>query len=271
MTKPRRRAAKDKPFDYRPLTDNFKANMTLMAIGFGVLLIGWAFGALYFKYISWRDLAGLTAGYFLASYWFSPDLDHLEHRPGKHSFPIKQLVKILRGLRQSGGRAGLVIWSIPLAVAEAFHGSLNILWRMLWQPLASAVTHRGVIHLPVLGTLLKWYYLGVILNAGVWVIRLLPLTGSARLAQSLTVDRLLPVSPQAFLLSHESLFGHLWTTGLSGGWMAHFASGLLLADITHILVDLWDSRGRQFLPPPHIAPRGLIYRVFRAFGVFWRF
>jgi uncharacterized metal-binding protein len=266
--KPRKK--KEKAFDYRPLTDNFKANMLFMGLGLLVVVLLWFTQSLYFRSINVTYLLWVTGGYFLGSYWFSPDLDHIENRPGKHSFPIKFLVKFLKAIRTSGGRVGAVIFTLPLLIAEVVHTTLNVIWRMIWQPFASLVTHRGIIHIPVIGTLLKWYWVGLVLNLVERPLSPLLLKYHVRSDTLDYIISLLPLSLSDFVVGRSSMFGSLFTSGFTSPG-AMFAFGLLFADLTHILVDHWDSRGRSFLPPPNIAPRGIISRVFSALSVYSKF
>ena len=253
---------RDLGFAYRPLTDNFRANMYFMGIGAVVVMTLWFTWGFYFKRFDRQEILGLFLGYFLASYWFSPDLDHIENRPGKHSFPIKFAIKFLASFMRSGGRAARVVGALPMVICEAIHQIGNTIWRMMWQPFAMMVTHRGVIHWPVIGTLMKWYYVGLVANGFLKLVWILP--GGEMMGVWLrslrSIQVFLPLSPGDFLMSRHSLFGGLFLDGFYGP-TAFFAAGLLAADITHILVDAWDSRGRSFLPPAHIAPRGLIVKV----------
>ena len=257
-------------FEYRPLTDNFKANMLFMGIGFGVLVLGWGAGSVVYSHADVAMFEAVAIGYFLGSYWFSPDLDHIDNRPGKHSFPIKPLVKIMRNISLNGGRAGRLMVAVPLVFCEVFHGTLNILWRMAWQPFASAVTHRGIIHWPLIGTLLKWYWVAVILYLVSMASRYIPANDLSAAVSSWNVGDLLPVVPRDFLTSDRSLFGSLFF-GSRWTQASNFAVGLISADLTHIMVDMWDSRGRSFLPPAIIAPRGLLYRIVKAITGFMHF
>lgn len=268
---PKPKGFQKETFNYNPLTDNFKANMMFMSFGFIAVACGSMIG--HFARPSPSDLnqfISITLGYFFGSYWMSPDLDHIENRPGKYSFPIKPIVKALRTASKSGGRAGALLFALPLVLAETFHGVFNAVWRMMWQPFAAAVTHRGIIHMPVIGTLLKWYWLALIIDLAARVGVLLPSSDVLSWIKSQRLAELLPLAPGDFLTSNHSLFGSLfkrewWTTS------AMVAAGLMAADITHIMVDAWDSRGRNFVPPAIIAPRGIFYRILQAFVTFWRF
>lgn len=257
-------------FNYNPLTDNFKANMVFMAAGLLFTSLSWGVGrATSSSSTDFNQLLLITAGYFFGSYWLSPDLDHIENRPGKFSFPIKPLLKILRHIHGTGGRAGRVLFAVPLALAEVFHGTLNAVWRMMWQPFASMVTHRGIIHWPVIGTLLKWYWIAVLAYAISKLCILIPQTLSPNWVHAINIQDMLPISPREFVSSPRSLFGSLFSLSFRSG-SSFVALGLVAADLTHIAVDAWDSRGRNFVPPAIIAPRGIFFKIFQALSVFWK-
>jgi uncharacterized metal-binding protein len=248
--------------------------MMFMAMGLGFVAALWLAGAVAADQADLRKFSALILGYFLASYWMSPDLDHIEHRPGKHSFPLKPLIKLMRGAAEDGGRRTKWMLSIPLAVTEAIHGVLNTFWRVLWQPFASMVTHRGIIHWPVVGTLLKWYYLGLVLRLLLAVLMLWPASRPYVGPLARDILALLPLSPGGFLWDSGSLFGSFFGSfgrGVFSSDVASFAIGLLTSDMLHIAVDAWDSRGRNFVPPPGIAPRGLLAKMAASVVTFLKF
>jgi uncharacterized metal-binding protein len=200
-------------------------------------------------------LAVFALSYIASSYWLSPDLDVRRFRPGHHSFPFGPIFKPFF----SGGVENLKVkrWARPLApllsiislVGVPVHLILNRAWRLFWQPFSELVTHRGIVHWPVIGTLLKAVYL---------------------YSFYYLVSLLLPV-PGERILQHGYFGGFLGSEGvLAVAWgdsVARVACvAWVVADICHSAVDLWDSvkQGSRFVPPAMIAPRGLFWKTYDA-------
>jgi len=103
--------------------------------------------------------------YIYASWFFSPDLDHEENRPGKHTFPLPWKTRTL--LREGIHLFCLMLKPIGLyrlvnplkAVIFAPLNLLKTIWWYFWMPYAELLTHRGVSHIPVFGTLTRLVYL----------------------------------------------------------------------------------------------------------------
>lgn len=81
--------------------------------------------------------------YYYASRYFQPDLDQIKMRPGMGSFPVgREISYSIPGLM-------LIWWPI------------NRLWFFFWTPYAHLLTHRGLSHWPIIGTLTRVMYASV--------------------------------------------------------------------------------------------------------------
>jgi len=101
--------------------------------------------------------------YIWASRFFQPDLDQHPNRPGKGSFPFGKTVTnaviaffnvILRGAVKRSQSKYLATLSVYGPIAP-----LSLLWFHLWTPYALLLTHRGLSHWPIIGTLSRVGYL----------------------------------------------------------------------------------------------------------------
>jgi uncharacterized metal-binding protein len=224
-------------------TNNFRANLVVLflslLIGFIYLVVTGGVGSLAEKY---HFLFWFSAFYILFSYWLSPDVDHRVFRPGHHSFPLGPVKKALPyPIRR-------LFWPLLNPV----HIFFNQLWRWLWMPVSVLFTHRGALHWPLLGTGIKLIYLAAVytLVAVLWnhvISDLINLLLSSNSVKEIPL-----------LFGDHSLLGNSWKEAL--GTVLHFPIigialvSWIVADLTHILVDFWDS-AKQDPPTPFCSPR----------------
>ena len=150
--------------------------------------------------------------FFYCSRFFQPDLDGTPNRPGMSNFPFGQYIMDFRFL--------------SIKVRNIMY-PINRVWYFLWEPYAILLTHRGISHWPILGTLTRVCYLSI----------LLPLF-------QLELNFLIEIF-----------------TNYNDGLFYIVALPIYLSDIIHFLVDLWDSVkiGKPFCSRG--IPRGLIARI----------
>lgn len=112
-----------------------------------------------------QETCTFIAIYIYSSWIFSPDLDHPEFRPGKHSFPfpgytrtwIKAVLhKCFTFLKPLGFYR---LWEPFRWIVFTPLNALRWIWNQLWIPYAYLLTHRGISHLPVIGLLTRLLYL----------------------------------------------------------------------------------------------------------------
>lgn len=254
---------------YRPgensLTNNFRANMAILSLGLiGFILLGF-FGFYEVSLdFSREDLVRknlflnfltFLVSYFFTSYWFSPDLDVHNNRPGKGSFPFKVIIRYFIKLRKSFPPLTILI-SPLLLIVEPLHYLLNFIWRWYWHPFGNAFTHRGVIHWPLIGTQIKLLYV----LSSYWLL--------AHFVASHFISVDLPFSPMLgffdFFLSRDGFYQTL----LSNELLLTMVVAMSVSDICHTAVDYYDTvrnGSKNFVPPEFIAPRGFILQFFKFF------
>jgi hypothetical protein len=198
--------------------DNKVASLYLLPFVF-VFLLAFSEG-------SWRPIVRDLSWFLACSWWLNPDLDVSQgYRPGHHSFPFGHLrLFISRSFPKTWLR------SLITHVLRLLHLPLNFVWRIFWYPFALLFTHRGVVHWPFIGTILKSLYIALPL-AFYW--------------EDWSYSRRL------FIIYLSSNFFWIW----------------VFSDAVHIVGDAWDSKRRgskRFVPPAIIAPRGLFRRFLRS-------
>jgi len=105
--------------------------------------------------------------YLWSSWMFQPDLDHEENRPGKYTFPSPWKTKYFLS-------EAIHFCFIPLKIIGLYRlfpvvkvvffspfEFLRICWLYLWVPYSTLLTHRGISHLPIIGALSRFLYLGI--------------------------------------------------------------------------------------------------------------
>lgn len=190
-------------------------------------------------------LFAFVISYVVSSYWFSPDMDVRadDNRPGKHSFPGGPFFKLLKAVRSAAPWTSFLTDTARL-ILTPLHLVLNRSWRILWRPLAMLVTHRGLLHWPLIGSQVKILYLVTIY----WVLAT---------TVEFTTGQNLPIAGGGLIRMISDLYATIFENSyLSIAWVA-----LMTADICHSAVDLWDSlkEGKSFVPRG--APRGMIVHV----------
>lgn len=104
-----------------------------------------------------------TLFYIWCSRFFQPDLDHPINRPGKTTFPFGEEVT-------KGSAAFLKHLYLPIfkRAKAAHYANITIygmlspvatIWFYFWAPYATLLTHRGMSHWPILGTLTRIWYM----------------------------------------------------------------------------------------------------------------
>lgn len=253
---------------YKPgensLTNNFSANMLILLVFFALILAGGFLGFFELSLdISSRNLNQknvllnfmiFVVSYFFTSYWFSPDLDIHDNRPGKGSFPFKAVLKSLDKLKKAIPILKPLCY-LSYLIISPFHYALNFLWRWFWHPFGNAFTHRGVIHVPLIGTQIKILYILIVYFL---ISKFIPLDVLAHF----------PFSPERgykyFLLGEGGFYQTVWKNQL----LLTSIIGMSVADICHIAIDYYDmfkNGNKNFIPPAFIAPRGFLIQFFNFF------
>lgn len=249
------------------LTDNFSANVFFLAVITALYIIS-PFAnkvidsKLLYK-ISYLDNKSSLVNYLyfvlfymFAAYWFSPDLDIRNNRPGKHSFPLGPLFKLTFTI---GDNISPLARPMALlhSILNPFHKSLNIMWNYYWKPLSLLFTHRGVVHWPIIGTIVKLLYVYL---SYLFIFNLLNLIDLYLINISIDFDKYL------IYLNYEKLLYLLKNNKV----FLVFVLSVMLSDTLHSFIDAIDSfkKGSNFVPPEGIAPRGLFYKIFFSFQRF---
>ncbi len=157
--------------------------------------------------------------YFYVSRFFQPDLDQTPHRPGNLSFPVSMealsfignTIEIIVGIRKKRTINLCLLIIRPVA----------FVWYIIWEPYALLLTHRGISHWPIIGTLSRLYYLSLIC--------LVP--GFEYLFEYFRPFLLLDLSDKRFVV--------------------YYVSPIYLSDVVHISVDFLESKvkGYDFCTP----------------------
>ena len=203
------------------LTDNVKANRFLLPVALVVFFI--LFNKIDSRVVSSSYPFGILGAsaifsfvYLFANSYFQPDLDNTPNRPGMGSFPI-------------GGHL------MKNGFFKAVFFPLRKGWYYLWEPYSRVLTHRGVSHWPVVGTLTRVAYLYFIIDFASKVV------GFINPTTEIMMD--------LFYLSKASI---------SNPNFLMYGAPIFISDILHSAVDFYDSKkqGYSFCPPA--IPRGLI-------------
>jgi|GEM_PF-6625021 len=168
------------------------------------------------EFMTWLSYAGF---YAYCCRYLNPDLDVRGNRCGARTAPIGFLTFGLK-------KARLKFFSLLL---QPLHYVLNFLHNLIWSPFGYLFTHRGILHWPLIGTLLKasWLFL---------------------LCAPLLYHRLIDLT-QAYLWLLQSPWILIWA----------------FADFSHIISDILIAiiqKRKSFVPPATIAPRGLFMKIF---------
>lgn len=219
------------------LTNNFKANMIL---AIPTLICVWTF----LPGRSSEDYIYFLLIYILASRFYNPDLDHRVNRPGMLHFPLgKKTMEFLMRLSNQGGI--LRVLEIIIQIQKV----ITKIWYFTWLPLSLLITHRGILHWPIIGVIVRnLYIVAVIFVLNVFLLSL----GIKGLEQ-----------PLNFIIAISELF---LSFDLNSRLFFCLSLPVYIADINHSAVDAFDSlrNGRRFCPAGDDAiPPGLIYRIFK--------
>jgi uncharacterized metal-binding protein len=187
-------------------------------------------------------VAVATLTYMWCSRFFQPDLDHDDNRPGKGSFPIgvtptNALYKFLNTLLSPilGKHYGQKL-SHGLTFGPSY--LMAKIWNTFWMPYAFILTHRGLSHWPIIGTLTRiWYLYG----ATYVVMKTLGL----------------PVTELKLMVE-----GFYFWKGINV-YTLYLATPIYLCDLFHSMGDFIESRikGFSFCPPK--VRRGPIAKILR--------
>ena len=120
-------------------TDNVRFNIKFSIIYLFLVLLYLPLNLWFYSLIS-------SFIFIFSSAFFQPDLDLDNKRPGYSSFPL--------GNKLKNTNYGEKIFFILLP--------LNKLWHYLWAPYGFLMTHRGISHYPIVGTLTRIGYLYLI-------------------------------------------------------------------------------------------------------------
>ena len=254
--------AKYKPGE-NSLTNNFHANMGILFFGLIFVVIASFFDMfeISFNFSNISDIKEnalvnflvFVLAYFFSSYWFSPDLDIHNNRPGKGSFPLKAVLKSIDKTKKKMPVLKPLCYMAYLLLSP-IHYVFNFAWRWFWHPFGNAFTHRGLIHWPIIGTQIKLLYV----LCSYWL--------SVHYFSEVANIRHLPFNPsQSF---YDFLFGSsgFYKSLLSQKLLLTAVIGMSIADICHIAIDYYDmvkNGNKNFIPPEFVAPRGFFIQFFR--------
>jgi uncharacterized metal-binding protein len=241
------------------LTDNFKANILLLPLSI---------------IIYWRMISGFYSSaevsfdllffinfiliYVYASRFFQPDLDHKTHRPGMSHFPFgKNISVFLMGMHG------------PLRVFSIIQQVCAKVWYWYWKPFTFFVTHRGLTHLPIIGTISRtlYLYLGAKAVISLHLLGCHLLLGFSHHLNiwmvSVVVDGLNSIPLERVMTPvMDYIKQTAYMNGHTKGFLL-YSSPIYIADIIHQSVDMYDSvrRGKRYCStPPH--DWGVIKRIF---------
>ena len=206
--------------------------------------------AVFFMYLSYswindyRDISNLVGIklslissiiYFYVSRFFQPDLDQTPHRPGKYSFPIS-----IEAINLIAGFVNIVIGIKKYRTVElclTFIRPISFAWYIIWEPYALLLTHRGISHWPIIGTLTRIWYLSLVCY----------IPGFEYLFEYFRPFLLLDLSNKEYIL--------------------YYVSPIYLSDIVHISVDFFESKikGYDFCVPRN--ERGYISKLLKVFKI----
>lgn len=239
------------------LTDNKRMNVYLLSFDVFffaayILLSGSGLSGLFRSRSAGSEALYLhalcyVAAYLFASYWFSPDLDIRVNRPGKGTFPFGPVLKMSASFVKSRVFPFNLVGSLVMTILGPLHAVFNRLWYWLWQPFAFMFTHRGAIHIPFFGTLVRIAYL----SSAIYLFYSIAVFVGARMGMGW---HHLGFSQWNQMVIKLSKSGGLLTTALVA---------VTVSDLKHIAVDWYDTlkKGTKFVPPPAIAPRGFFASV----------
>ena len=226
---------------------NVKINLALTPIAYALLYFMSAHYQKGFK-LSMLDNpfhgAALVGSlfYIWCSRFFQPDLDHDTNRPGKSTFPfgetvtkscaafLKSLYLPIFGRGKSAYYSNITVYGILTP--------LSTIWFYFWAPYAALLTHRGMSHWPILGTLTRIWYM----HAAVIFLEILFQTSLPSLTR--------PLEAFYFWKGIDPLFFVV-------------CAPVYISDIFHSAGDLVESisKGYSFCPPA--IKRGLISKIVR--------
>lgn len=177
--------------------------------------------------------------YIVASRFYNPDLDHRSNRPGMLHFPVgKTVMEWMMKISNQGGIGRILE---PIIQVQKI---VTKIWFFLWYPIAILVTHRGILHWPVIGVLIRNYYLYLIVSI------------LDMFLASAGIHALSPIKNTMWQICE--LFLHPNQNPL----FLFYILPVYVADINHSAVDACDSirNRRRFCPSGDNAiPKGLIY------------
>jgi uncharacterized metal-binding protein len=166
--------------------------------------------------------------YAFASAFIQPDLDQSVQRPGKTTFPLGQL---------KNKKFGEFVFNILYP--------LNRIWYYFWHPYGMLLTHRGISHWPILGTLTRAGYVILVLKS------LKVLIPSINVNEIINyLDLYFPIYDHKFQLPVFSIF---WAT---------YLLPVFVSDFIHFVVDLFDSIRNNTRFASYAHDPGLIKQVF---------
>ena len=244
------------------LTDNFKANLLLtpVALLFYKLIISF----IDFKGVHFDMSLGLVfiLIYIYSSRFYQPDLDHRINRPGKAHFPLgKNISVFLMSEKYSLGGVIKIFSFIQVWTAR--------FWYWYWQPFTFFVTHRGITHIPVIGTAVRsiYMYLGInlLIMAHVFTSSIMIKMGKSYDPGiiSFLFSSLGLIPFEKILIPIKIFFKS--ASFLSGvdGYFLKYCLPIYISDLIHELVDLYDSirRGKAYCSTPS-SDWGLIKKIF---------
>ena len=179
-------------------TDNVRFNYKFSIIYF-ILLLMYAIHynlSLYIPIIS-------TLIFIYASAFFQPDLDLSVKRPGMTTFPMGNIIKNQK---------------INKSLSQILY-PINRLWYYFWHPYGALLTHRGISHCPIIGTLTRVGYIFIF---------------------CIIISKLSGINLSTYYLKLFFSQGFLKTSALHYDWVT-FCLPIFISDIVHFIIDLYDS------------------------------
>lgn len=178
--------------------------------------------------------------YLYANSYFQPDLDN-HNIPGRSHFPHGNWIrsyKLGRFLR----------WLlIPI----------NRLWFHMWQPFASLFTHRGVIHYPIIGVVLRVAYIQLI------IFIIFSITYGLNYITSYFSISLNEILFYQYKVLKSLNFIYPLPSNISNIYWLMISLPIYISDLTHIGVDFYEAQS-NLKPFCHKnQPRGLLVKIYR--------
>lgn len=183
--------------------------------------------------------------YYYASRFFQPDLDNTPNRPGKHSFPLSS-----EAISAFSGLISMIFYIKKKTLQSWIYfviKPISFIWYIYWEPYAQLLTHRGISHWPIIGTLTRFGYM--YLSARI--------LAETILADYLSVETLDNIMRQIMFLDTSNLF-----------FSFVIVAPIYISDLVHESFDFIETviiKGYDFCPPR--LERGILSKALKVIGI----